>query len=246
MRILLRTWRGRLRFIKRAIWYCRGQYPRECPICGYRGRFLPYSWPPRIDALCPSCESVERHRLFALALQRCKGLIRPGEDILHFAPEAWLRPFVQRLGPRTYRTADIDAAKADMVLNIEAIELPDASLDVVIASHVLEHVDDRKALAEIFRVLRPSGRLLCMIPLIEGWDETFEDPTIDTMKERKKHFEGKRHLRYFGRDFRDRLAAAGFRPDEFTGIGKDAVRYGLWRGEKVFVAEKPAAANAAS
>jgi SAM-dependent methyltransferase len=235
----LRKLRGRARFIKRAIWYCRGQYDRECPICGYEGRFLPYSWPPRIDAMCPSCESVERHRLMALALKARPDLLKAGDDVLHFAPETWLRPHLATYNLGSYRTADIRAEKADEVLNIEAIDFPDASVDVAIASHVLEHVDDSKALPELFRILKPGGRFLCMVPLIEGWDETFDDPDIDTMKERKRHYEGKRHLRYFGRDLRDRMMAVGFEPEEYTGIGKDVVRYSLLRGEKLFIGRKP-------
>ncbi|MEC9345219.1 MAG: methyltransferase domain-containing protein [Pseudomonadota bacterium] len=246
MRVFLRQWSGRLRFIKRAIVYCRGQYARECPICGFQGRFLPYSWPPRIDAMCPACGSVERHRLLALAMTGDTGLVKAGDDVLHFAPERWVRPMIAGLKPATYRTADIDPKRADMALNIEALDLPDASVDVVIASHVLEHVDDAKAIPEIFRILRPGGRFLCMIPIIEGWDHTFEDASIATMKERKRHFEGKRHLRYFGRDIRDRLAAAGFRVGEHTAFGRDVLRYGLQRGEKVFVATKPSDTTAAA
>lgn len=241
MSATLRKLRGRARFIKRAIWYCRGQYDRTCPICGYEGRFLPYSWPPRIDAMCPSCESVERHRLMALALKNVPGLLKAGDDVLHFAPEKWLRPHLATFSLGSYRTADIRAEKADEVLNIEDIAFPDASVDVAIASHVLEHVDDRKALPELFRILKPGGRFLCMVPLIEGWDQTFEDENIATMKERKRHFEGKRHLRYFGRDLRDRMAAVGFEPDEYTAFGRDVLTYGLIRGEKLFIGRKPGA-----
>ena len=235
----MRKLRGRARFIKRAVWYSRGQYDRECPICGYSGRFLPYSWPPRIDAMCPSCESVERHRLMALALKARPDLLKAGDDVIHFAPEQWLRPFLAGFGLGTYRTADIREGKADEVLNIEQIDMPDGNVDVAIASHVLEHVDDALALPELFRVLKPGGRFLCMVPLIEGWDATFEDETIASMKERKKHFEGKRHLRYFGRDLRERMAAVGFEVDEYTAEGKDVVRYSLIRGEKLFIGRKP-------
>ena len=46
------------------------------------------------------------------------------------------------------------------VIDAQAIPFLDASLDVVIANHMLYHVPDRpKALAEIRRVLKPDGRL---------------------------------------------------------------------------------------
>jgi ubiquinone/menaquinone biosynthesis C-methylase UbiE len=68
-------------------------------------------------------------------------------------------------------------------LDLEAIALPDDSIDVVVASHVLEHVDDKKALAEIRRVLRSDGVAPLMVPIVEGWDSTYVDPSITTRSE---------------------------------------------------------------
>jgi SAM-dependent methyltransferase len=49
--------------------------------------------------------------------------------------------------------------------NALALPIPDASFDAVIASEVLEHVwDDRGALAELVRVLRPGGRIAVTVP----------------------------------------------------------------------------------
>ena len=46
------------------------------------------------------------------------------------------------------------------VIDAQAIPLDDASLDVMIANHMLYHVPDRaRALAEVRRVLKPDGRL---------------------------------------------------------------------------------------
>ena len=46
-----------------------------------------------------------------------------------------------------------------------ALPMPDGVFDAVIASEVLEHVwDDRGALAELVRVLRPGGRLAVTVP----------------------------------------------------------------------------------
>lgn len=46
------------------------------------------------------------------------------------------------------------------VIDAQAIPLADASLDAVVANHILYHVPDRaRALSEIHRVLRPGGRL---------------------------------------------------------------------------------------
>jgi SAM-dependent methyltransferase len=51
-------------------------------------------------------------------------------------------------------------------LNIDRLSmLPDESQDFVIASHLLEHLVDPLAhLAEIYRVLRPGGTVIIMLP----------------------------------------------------------------------------------
>jgi SAM-dependent methyltransferase len=128
---------------------------------------------------------------------------------------------------------------ADLKLDLEAIDLPDASVDLIIANHVLEHVDDAKASRELSRILRPNGVLLCMVPIVEGWATTYENPDITTDEGRMLHFGQEDHVRFYGRDFRDRIAKGGFSlRDEITAEGEEVIRYGLVRGEKVFVFEK--------
>jgi SAM-dependent methyltransferase len=159
-----------------------------------------------------------------------------GDDmnILHFAPESCLRGyFAKRSG--NYETADLFMADVDHCEDIEATTFSDATYDVVVCNHVLEHVDDRKALAEIHRVLKPGGRLIAMVPIVEGWSETYDDPSITDSSERMLHFGRHNHLRYYGSDFRLRLKDSGFEVVEYTATGADAVQYGLSRGEKVFV-----------
>jgi SAM-dependent methyltransferase len=137
-------------------------------------------------------------------------------------------------------TADLRPNKSDRVIDITQIAFPDARFDCVICSHVLEHVDDAKALAEIYRVLRTGGFAVLMVPIIEGWSKTYENPAVLNAEERTLHFGQCDHLRYYGKDFRDRVIAAGFQLQEFTAEEPFVSRYGLVRGEKVFVAHKMA------
>jgi len=212
-------------------------FPRTCNICGYQGRFQAAGKPKRIDARCPKCGAAERYRLLALWLDRHGGFLRDA-NVLHFAPEAGLTALLKRWVGR-YESADIMPGRADRVLNIEAIAVPDASYDGVVCSHVLEHVDDAKALKEIYRVLKPGGVALIMLPIIEGWARTYENPRVSTPEERKRHYGQSDHIRYYGADVRDRIKAAGFVLDEFTAEGEDVLTYALQRGEKVFIATKP-------
>ena len=212
-------------------------FPRRCSVCGYEGRFQAGGRPRRIDARCPKCGSAERYRLMALWLDREGGFLR-GASVLHFAPEKGLAALLKtRVG--RYVSADIQPGRADLTLNIEAIAAPDASYDCVVCSHVLEHVDDKKALAEIFRVLKPGGLCLIMLPVIEGWARTYENPDVKTPEERMRHYGQSDHVRYYGADVRDRIRAAGFALTEFTAEGPDVLTYALQRGEKLFLARRP-------
>lgn len=213
-------------------------FPRTCNVCGYRGRFEAAGRPRRIDARCPKCGSAERYRLLALWWER-HGRFLAEADLLHFAPEPGLAKMLRaRVG--RYRSADITPGRADMVLDIEAIAAPEASFDCIVCSHVLEHVNDRKALAEMHRVLKPGGVALIMLPVIEGWAKTYENETAVTPEERMRHYGQADHVRYYGADVRERIEAAGFELDEFTAEGPDVLTYGLQRGEKVFIAKRPA------
>lgn len=211
----------------------------ECSCCGYVGKFLPAGLDARLGQLCPKCKSYERHRLIALALQR-KFLNLEGKDVVHFAPEAGIRPLILQEEPTSYVTADIEPGRADLVLDLEQIDLPDASCDVAIASHVLEHVDDRKTLAELNRIIKPGGQVIALVPIVEGWSETFEDSSLTSREDRQDYFGRFDHVRYYGADFRERIRQAGFDLAEFTAGPIDSVRYRLSRGEKVFLATKSA------
>lgn len=215
----------------------RGTTPKECPCCGYTGRFRAFGYPPRYDARCPSCDSLERHRLLTLLNQR-HGFLRSDTRILHFAPEPQVRSFLRKVS-RGYESADLQAGRADHRENIEALSFSDESFDHIVCVHVLEHVDDGLALRELFRVLKPGGALVAMVPIIEGWDVTYEDPKLVDAAARALHFGQDDHVRIYGRDFRDRVREAGFLVEELAADGADAVRYGLTRGEKVFVCKRP-------
>src|SRR5204863_3663135 len=129
-----------------------------------------------IDAFCPRCLSLERHRLLALCDQRRN--LFDSKSILHFAPEPGLRKYIRSRLPSSYTTADLSDDAFDLKLNLEQIALPDDQFDVVICSHVLEHVDDRLAIPELHRIVRPGGVLVAMVPVVEGWRSTFEDPAL--------------------------------------------------------------------
>ena len=189
---------------------------RECPICGTRRRrFMPYGYvTTREDALCPHCLSLERHRMIWLWLERHSDLFDSHPRLLHIAPEVSLMRHFKRHYKEfkeRYTTADLESPLADMHFDVQHIPMEARSIDVVICNHLLEHVeDDRVALAELYRILKPGGWGIMLVPEDRSRATTFEDDTITDPKERTRLFGQYDHRRVYGRDYDDRLAEAGF------------------------------------
>ncbi|HET6605956.1 MAG TPA: class I SAM-dependent methyltransferase, partial [Rhodopila sp.] len=154
-----------------------GKLPRECPICAHVGAMIGVGRPPRWNARCTQCGSRERHRLLWLWVIRHDGNRLPGKRILHFAPEKALRRVLS--GNPGYETADLAQKGVTHQADIARLPMSDGTHDVVIANHVLEHVDDdRRAMRELFRVLKPGGIALLTVPINPSRAETYEDPAI--------------------------------------------------------------------
>ena len=112
-------------------------------------------------------------------------------------------------------TADLHAP-ADLRLDITAMDLPDGSFDLILCSHVLEHVpDDRAAMSELCRVLSPGGLALVLTPYRPD-RPTYEDPSITSPLDRMVAFGQQDHVRIYGNDLADRLRGAGFEFDDRT------------------------------
>ena len=134
----------------------------HCPVC-YEpvSHFQDYNAPKR---QCPFCKSVERQRtLVDLVYAGALGpQVFTGKDILHIAPGWAEQLLLRRMHECRITTLNIQPG-CDMQADIQAMpELADNSFDIVLASEVFRHVKNLdKALAEIARVLRPGGLLLC-------------------------------------------------------------------------------------
>ncbi len=195
--------------------FMRGSRYR-CPLCGKGfSRLLPYGYVvQRENALCPSCLSLERHRLLWLWLERETRFTSELPTLLHIAPEVCLMRHLKRLYRHEkgrYQTADLESPLADLHFDVQQIPLPDRSFEMVICNHLLEHVEsDRQALKELYRILRPGGWGVILSPVDYTLATTFEDDTITDPAERTRIFGQYDHLRVYGRDYDDRLREAGF------------------------------------
>lgn len=180
---------------------------RTCPCCGGNFRkFLTRGHPARPEAGCPRCGSLERHRLVSLYLRD----LGPGEAgrVLHFAPTKATMPLYRRIASE-YVTTDL-VEHVDVNADITALPFPDERWDLIVCSHVLEHVgDDRRALRELRRVLAPDGKALLVVPRNHGV-ATDEDPSVTDPAERTRRFGQHDHVRIYGDDLEGRLRGAGF------------------------------------
>ncbi len=218
--------------------FARKWLARTCPICGYHGMFISVGHPPRWDARCPQCGSRERHRLMHLWVTEGGGDRLARRRILHFAPEKTVMR--QMRDNPLYESADLHQPGVTHRVDITRVPLPDASYDVVIAHHVLEHIpDDRQAMHELFRLLKPGGVAVLSVPLNATRQDTYENAAVTAPEQRHAHFSAEDHKRYYGLDFSDRLTDVGFRPLIFRMSPEDEVRYGLQRDEWITIAEKP-------
>ncbi|TMJ03004.1 MAG: class I SAM-dependent methyltransferase [Alphaproteobacteria bacterium] len=168
---------------------------------------------------CPACDATDRERLTALYLVEMFRTFDPRRRyrLIEFAPGAGLPVLFRRYPFVGYRSADLYRADVDDRVDITDMRIyADQSVDVLLCSHVLEHVpEDRKAMSELHRILKSSGFGIVLVPLVTGVDETHEDPAIDTPALRWKHYGLDDHVRQYGRrDFVDRLTGAGFTVDQ--------------------------------
>jgi len=217
-------------------------WQRQCPCCGRRVReFLPSGGRP--NQRCPRCDSRERHRSLWLYLEARTSLFTTPHRVLHVAPEPVLRSRIRSV-PGT-RYVDLDLMRPDVGCRADLGCLPFASgsFDAVLAIHVLEHIpDDAAALREIRRVLAPAGWAILQVPLDASRATTFEDPIVVEPTERTRLFGQDDHVRVYGRDYADRLAAAGLRVtvDRWISDLEPSVhdRFGL-RDEPIYLATSP-------
>ncbi len=244
------------RLVRKLRFFGRRYY---CPLCASNLRRLrPYGFDfPvlaekrvigggfRPNAQCPVCKSTDRERLLYLYITRKTDLLERAGRLLHVAPEPGLGARLREIPGIDYLSADLAADRVMVRMDITAIEFPDDSFDVIICNHVLEHIpDDRRAMRELHRVMRPGGWGILQVPMSLTLERTFEDPTVRSPAERERVFGQSDHLRIYAADYVDRLASSGFAVTEFRWwedpeLAGDGNPYGLLPGETLYRVDKP-------
>jgi SAM-dependent methyltransferase len=178
----------------------------HCTVCD--GSFSRFIQLKNAELLCPRCGSLPRdRRLFDLLK---KENILQGK-MLDFSPSrALYRKFKKTTGLEYYSSDFEKDFISDYHFDVTAISLQDNFADLIICYHILEHItDDKKAMSELYRVLKPGGTMFLQTPFSIG--DMVEDPAITSETERIKYFGQKDHVRLYNIEgISDRLRNAGF------------------------------------
>ncbi len=216
----------------------------ECPCCGWRGYdFIPMDgvvfWTPRI--VCPACLAYDRHRAFSLYVSRRDNRVLQTDGItLHIAPETYVAAIVRKNNAQRYLVSDLETEKLQdangtaFQADMQRMPLPDNCVDTVICFHVLEHIaEDRRAVSELVRMLKPGGVAYIMVPINTALEKShyFGSPNADIFG----------HYWAPGRDYMEHLDAFDIReavkPTDYMSAD-EAFRFGVMPKEVIFVCSK--------
>lgn len=233
-----------------------------CPFCGHHySRFLSggshvsselqaldlMGMGRRRNARCPHCGSNDRARLLYLYVRTTSLWSGRPCRVLDIAPDRHVARLVRAqpgidyvcgsLFPEDY--ADLDAQAVD----VTAIPFPDNDFDVVLCNHVLQEVpEDRRAMRELARVLKPEGWGIVQAPCARGLAHTVEAAPGMSPQERRAKLGSTLHVRLYGRDYAARLVEEGLIPAPAhplrDGWCPDAGRYAVIDDAEICVVRK--------
>lgn len=150
-----------------------------CIYCGWKGpRYKTFVSTEKIrrNAVCPRCHSLERHRAFLSFFRSARSLVAmPIARVLDIAPNRSFSDFAKHSPDLDYLSVDLKSQLAMRHMDIQALDLPDRSFDIVVCYHVLDYVpDDRKAMKELGRVLAHHGIAMIQDGILKSLDHTIE------------------------------------------------------------------------
>lgn len=216
-----------------------------CPCCGWRLRAFTHgntSLKVRPNGYCARCNSKARHRRNWLYLESKTNLFADQLRLLHVSPKYALSRRFIKMPNLDYVGVDRDGRpNIRQKVDITAIPFDANTFDAIICIHVLEHIEqDRQAMRELFRVLKPEGWAVISVPLRLD-QKTFEDPTIVAPEERQRAFGEEQHVRVYGYDLTERLEECGFQVQLDLSKNIDPRtrdKYGLLDNENIFYCTK--------
>lgn len=236
-----------MRYIQiKVIYFFKKGNKHHCPICNSNyNEFAEFN--SRKNRMCPSCFSLERHRLLYLYLKNETKIFTGKYAVLHFAPEKCLHDVLQKNKKLNYQTADLMTnyikmigVKPKNVMSVCDIGFPDNTFDFIICNHVLVEVpDDHKALTELYRVLKFKGTAILQHPINLNNPDTLEDLSFDS-SQRRQFYGSPNSLRLYGyEDYARRLENVGFKVNRLNYVsGQDIEKNLLDKDEILYLCKK--------
>lgn len=229
----------------------------KCPFCGgILRKFLPFGIKNpifnekniigggyRLNVMCPCCNSTDRERNIYLFLKNKTNIFHENIRLLHVAPEYNLNRMFMKCKNIHCLTVDLKSTSVMVKMDITNIACIDDFFDVIICNHVFEHIpNDKKAMSELCRVLKPGGWAILQVPISQLLTNTYEDPSITEQEEREKVFGQKDHVRIYAKDYIKKLQNTGFSVETFNftkEYGENASeKYGLLKEEDIYICSK--------
>ena len=241
-------------FVLEVVFFLRGLFflgrKYQCPCCGWHLRALVDGnslIKQRSLSYCPRCNSKSRHRRIWLFLRNNTNLFTNQLRLLEISPKYSFSRRFTRMKNLDYLGADIVfRPHIALKMDLTRTSLKAESFDTVLCIHVLEEIiDDRQAMKEIFRLLKPSGWAIISVPT--RMDQlTYEDLNITDPNERKNAFGEPDHVRVYGSDLASRLEASGF--EVYVDLAENVPhqvqhKFGLKGDENIFYCVKPNTQN---
>ncbi len=198
-----------------------------CPCCDkYFSRFLDfkidldYNNPENYketaaSTVCPFCRSLPRHRMICAWLDTQVSSMK-NKKVLIFAPEYSVLLYLNRKNLICV-TADLFAKDVDLVIDIQAIDLPNNSYDYILCNHVLQHVpNDQVALKELKRILNVGGKIEITVCQDFSLGSTIFSKDIISKEDKMKIYGQPDYCRLYGGDFEQIMQKSGFKVDIFS------------------------------
>jgi SAM-dependent methyltransferase len=160
------------------------------------------------------------------------------------APERLLAARLRAQPGVRYVSIDLASSLAMVRMDVTRLAFRDSIFDAILCLHVLEHIpDDRSAMREFLRVLRPGGWAILQSPIDAARPHTFEDWGVTSPAERERVFGQRDHVRIYGRDYVGRLGETGFRVEEHAFAREltpdEARRFGIDTEETITLCTRP-------
>ena len=206
----------------------------ECNVCNSKFRKFINENNTKI---CPKCGSTSRNRHLFELINNLK--LDKNSSILDFSPSRAIYRKFKSIYNQNYVASDFSGEFiADKNYDITNLDCDDNKVDLIICFHILEHiVDDRKAMKELFRVLKPNGICLIQTPFKDG--EIYEDFSIILPSEKAKHFGQSDHVRIYSiNGLISRLKEVGFEVEDKNYNYEFKNRNGFNTNNTILIAKK--------